>query len=169
MKNRFLFLLLSGLALTARADNLPEYQLKAAFLYNFLSFTEWPASVGGRLQLCVYGQDNFGRYLDELEGARIGERVLGVRRGLTLRGLNDCQAVFIAQSAIGDLAQVLDAIKARPILTLADSPGAARQGVAINMGADRNHVTFEANLAAAQDNGLGLSAKLLRLARKVYQ
>ena len=48
----------------AKSDDLPEYRLKAAFLYNFAAFTEWPADVGSTLNLCVYGQDPFGEDLD---------------------------------------------------------------------------------------------------------
>ena len=48
----------------AKSDDLPEYRLKAAFLYNFAVFTEWPADVGSTLNLCVYGQDPFGEDLD---------------------------------------------------------------------------------------------------------
>jgi hypothetical protein len=60
-------------------------------------------------------------------------------------------------------------VRTSPVLTVADSPGAARQGVALNMAVERNRITFEANLLAARAAHLDLSSKLLRLATEVFQ
>jgi hypothetical protein len=153
----------------ARADTAEEYRLKLAFLYNFASFTEWPATVGATLNLCVYGQDSFGGDLEKLQGRSVAGRSLTVRRTTSLEALANCQVVFIAQPAIGNLPRVLDSLRGKPVLTVADSPGACGQGVMLNMGTAQNRVQFEANLAGARDNGLVLSSKLLRLAKEVYQ
>jgi hypothetical protein len=174
MKLRVMACLLSLLSLlcgvqTAQADNLSEYRLKAAFLYNFITFTEWPAGVGNTLNLCVYGPDPFGEDLDKLQGKSVASRSLAVRRTNSVNGLGNCQIVFITRPMIDNLSGVIDDLNGRAVLTVADSPGAARQGVAINMGTENNKVNFEANLGAARGNGLNLSSKLLRLAREVYQ
>ena len=65
--------------------------------------------------------------------------------------------------------QVLKRRSGSPVLTIADSPGAARRGVALNLSVAADRVTFEANLQAARDAGLNLSSKLLRLATQVIQ
>jgi hypothetical protein len=153
----------------AWAEASVEYRLKAAFLYNFISFTEWPAGLGGTLNLCVYGADSFDEELDKLQGKNVAGRNVAVRRTNSLDPLTNCQIVFITQSTIGNLPRVLDSLKGKPVLTVADTPGAARDGVALNMVAEQNKVIFEANLGAARSHGLGLSSKLLRLAREVYQ
>ena len=174
MKLRVMASLLSLLSLlcfgqTALADNLSEYRLKAAFLYNFITFTEWPAGTSNTLNICVYGPDPFGEDLDKLQGKNVAGRSLAVRRTSSVNGLGNCQIVFITRPMIDKLSGALDDLKGRPVLTVADSPGAARQGVAINMGTEQNKVTFEANLGVARSNGLNLSSKLLRLAKEVYR
>lgn len=151
----------------AVANDFSEYQLKAAFLYNFVTFTEWPAETGNTLNLCVYGPDPFGADLDKLQGKNVGGRSLTVKRASSVDRLENCQIVFIARPVIGNLSRVLDLLNGRLVLTVADSPGAMRQGVALNMATELGRVTFEANLAAARGNGLNLSSKMLRLATEV--
>jgi YfiR/HmsC-like len=160
---------LLAFAPAARADDLPEYRLKAAFLYNFALFTEWPAEVGGTLNLCIHGNDPFGKELDGLQGKAVGERSLAVQRKAIGESVGSCQVVFIAASSIGSLPRVLEGLRGRPVLVVTDSPGAARQGAALNMAVAQNRITFEANLQAARGAGLNLSSKLLRLATEVHQ
>ena len=144
-----------------------ERELKVAFIYNFMRFTEWPDEVGPTLTLCVRGADPFGTTLDSLEGRVVGTRKLIVRRGGD--SLNGCQAVFVTAAATNTLGQVLTELRGRPVLTMADSPGAARQGVNLNMAVAQNKVTFEANLQTARASQLKLSSQLLRLATEVIQ
>jgi hypothetical protein len=165
-------LLAAGLlscALPAFPEQSSEYQLKAAFLYNFALFTEWPADTDRALNLCVYGGESFDDEIDQLDGKPVGERALTVHRTPVGGSVADCQIVFITSSAIGSLPRVLDGLRGHATLTVADSPGAAQSGVAINMSVARNKVAFEANLAAARRAGLNLSSKLLRLATQVIQ
>jgi hypothetical protein len=153
----------------ARADDLPEYRLKAAFVYNFMLFTEWPAATGNTLNLCIHGKDPFGTEIDGLQGKVAATRSIAVHRKAAGESLKNCQAVFIAPSMIGSLPNILDSLKGQPMLTLSDSPGAMHKGVALNMGVAQGKVTFEANLQAARGAGLSLSSKLLRLATEVLQ
>lgn len=156
-------------ALPALADEQPEYRLKAAFLYNFALFTDWPPDVGSTLQLCVHGADPFGKELDALHGKPVGSRSIAVQRKRSGDSLHGCQIVFIAASAIGSLPRVLETLRGLPVLTVADSPGAARQGAALNLAVDQNKISFETNLQATRSAGLKLSSKLLRLATEVIQ
>lgn len=153
----------------AWADSTDEYRLKVAFLYNFVSFTEWPAMPGATLTLCVYGLDPFGEDLDKLQGRTVSGRTLAVRRSNSVDGLANCQVVFVSHAALANLPRVLDSLRGKPVLTVADSPGAARQGVILNMVTAQNRIQFAANLVAARDNGLVISSKLLRLATEVLQ
>jgi hypothetical protein len=77
--------------------------------------------------------------------------------------------VFIVPGAIAGLPHVLDALRGKPVLTVADSPGAARQGVVLNMRLTQDKISFEANQRAARSAGLGLSSQMLRLATDVIQ
>ncbi len=152
---------------TAQGNELPEYRLKAAFLYNFAVFTEWPSDVGNTLNLCIVGRDPFGKEIDELQGKAVGERSIAVLRKAATEPLRGCQVLYVSESSIGGLPRMLEELRDRPVLTVADCPSSAGQGVALNMSVVQNKVTFEANLAAARAQRLTLSSKLLRLATKV--
>lgn len=156
-------------ATAAVAEDIPEYRLKAAILYNFALFTEWPEEVGGTLGLCVVGRDPFGAEIGGLEGREVGRRRVTVHRRSIGEPLDGCQIVFLSRSAISELPRLLDVVRASPVLTVADTTGAGSQGVVLNMSVARDRVTFEANLRAARMAGLTLSSKLLRLATEVIQ
>lgn len=151
------------------SQDLPEYRLKAAFLYNFVAFTEWPADVGSTLNLCIYGPDPFADEIDPLKGKLAGSRRIEVLRKNSLEALKGCQIVFISASAAGQTPRVLDTVQGLPVLVIADIPNALKQGVMLNMNLAQGRVTFEANLAAARNARLTLSSKLLRLATEVVQ
>ena len=160
---------LLALALGAKADEFPEYRLKAAFIYNFMLFTDWPSSTGDTLNLCIHGNDPFGKSMEDLQGKLIAGRTLSVQRKEMSASLKNCQAVFISAAAIKVLPQVLAGLRGLPVLTLADSPQAMQQGVMLNMTLLSGRITFEANLQAARSAGLNLSSKLLQLATEVKQ
>jgi hypothetical protein len=168
---RLLGLGLMGLCFTTSASSqaLSEYQLKAAFLYNFAAFTEWPPQVGTVLNLCVYGRDPFGEEIDALNGKAAGTRTLAVHRKAGAATPQGCQIVFVGSADIDRLPRLLDGLNGLPVLVVADSPGAARLGAALNMKLMQGRVTFEANLVAARGAGLKLSARMLSLATEVIQ
>lgn len=155
-------------AAAARGADLPEYRLKAAFLYNFAVYTEWPAEVGNKLNLCVLGPDPFGGELQELNGKVIGARSIAVQPSTTRQTITSCKLLYVSPSAIGELPQVLEALNGSSVLVVTDSAGAARAGAAINMAVLNSRVLFEVNQKAVRDARLTLSSKLLRLAREIY-
>lgn len=150
------------------AESVPEYELKSAFLYNFALFTEWPQRPGNVLSLCLFGYDRFGRAVELIEGKPVRQAVIRIRHPGSLAELRDCHMLFIADSELPQLREILGAIKGAPVLTVTDSKGAARDGAMINLMLVGQRVTFEVNTAAAQAAGLNLSSKLLRLAHKLY-
>ncbi len=153
----------------AYALDLEEYRVKASLLGNFAMFTDWPDAVGDTLNLCVYGPDPFGEDLNGLRGKKIARRNLAVKRVSSVDALGDCQIVFVSRAVISNLPRVLDVVNGRPALTVADSPGAASRGVALNMATEGSRITFEANLRAARGNGLNLNSNMLRLATEVIK
>lgn len=165
-------LLAMGLLLVschALAQATPEYRAKAGFLYNFISFTEWPSRVGSPLTLCVHGEDPFGDELGALQGKSVSGRSLATRRTGSLEQLKGCQVVFIASSAMDDLPRILNQLRGEPVLIVADTPGALDAGVGINMELKKSKISFEVNLDATRGAQLNLSSKLLRLASRVQQ
>lgn len=159
-------LLLMAAPLRAQA---PEYDLKAAFLFNFAKFVEWPATAfsGERspLAICVYGEDPFGRALDMVvQGERVGERSLLVQRPDSVDDLGECHVLFISRSEKGRLRDVMTEVEGKPVLTVADTDGFLRAGGVINFILEDNKVRFLIDQEAAGHSGLQISSKLMRLA-----
>lgn len=160
-----LVLLLPGLA-SAQA---PEYDLKAAFLFNFAKFVEWPESAfaGERapLTLCVHGEDPFGSTLDEVvQGERVGERSLLVQRPDSLDDLGGCHVLFVSRSEKERLGELMAQVQGKPVLTVADMDGFLRAGGVINFILESGKVRFLIDQEAAKRSGLAISSKLMRLA-----
>ncbi len=160
---------LMGLTPTAQSQEASEYQLKAAFLYNFALFTDWPKDGPKAITLCLFGEDPFGEALNQLGGKMIGQRMLAIQRKQGNDPLQACQIVFIAPAAIKRLPRVLETLRDAPVLTVADSPDAAQSGVMLNMAVVQGKIRFTANLRAAQAARLRINSQLLRLATEVIQ
>jgi hypothetical protein len=155
-----------------RAQDLPEYRLKAAFIFNFLTYTEWPAAANAAsasLNLCILGADPFGSDIDVIQGRNAGGRAIEVQRKSSSESLKACHAVFISNAAQERWVRTFLGLRGKPVLVITDNPGALAFGATLNMNVVRDKVTFEANLASAREAGLQLSSKLLRLATEVQQ
>ena len=153
----------------AMADELIEYQVKAAFIYNFIAFTHWPDSTGQTINLCIYGEDYFGKEIDKLQNRSINNLHIKITRITDPDKLKACQVIFFSKSVSRQLSNILNDLQNEPILTLADSPNATAQGIAINMSLINEKIVFEINLIKARASGLDISSKLLQLATKVHQ
>ena len=167
-----IFILGYGLPMSypiALAQSTLEYQVKAAFIYNFLSFTQWLESDAKTINLCLYGEDHFGQEIDKLQNRSVGTRPIKVLRGKDPEQLKKCQAIFFSRSVSENLAGILHDLSEKPILTLADHSNAISNGVIINMTLVNEKIVFEINLGAARKSGLDISSKLLQLAVKVHQ
>lgn len=158
----------TGLAAAPPAGAVTEYELKAAFLYNFASFTEWPPKAAPGMAVCVAGQDPFGSVLDGLKGKIVQGAAIEVRRVSTPAEARACRILFIGMLDDSELAALLAALRGSPVLTVADSRDAARRGVMIGLVTDAGRVGFEVNTGVASGAGLVLSSKLLRLARQIH-
>ncbi len=170
----FLFVAcLSFIALNSQseaiANNKIEYQVKAAFIYNFIAFTHWPDSADKNMVLCIYGENDFLEEINKLQGKLVDNRQIKVEHIFNHQELKACQIIFFPESVNNNLSSILEEIQNEPILTLADSENAASQGVMINMDLVNNKIVFDINLEAARKSKLNISSKLLQLAAKVYQ
>jgi hypothetical protein len=152
-----------------------EYAVKAAFLYHFAKFIEWPESVGGPrpkvVTLCVVGADPFGDALDELaaRGADGLAEGIGVRvrhvTGLTPQA--GCHIAFISNSERSRLAAHLADAAAAHVVTVSELSGFAGAGGMIQFVLEDGKVRFWINRAAAERQGIHVSSRLLALARIV--
>ena len=148
-----------------------EYEVKAAYIYNFTKYVEWPpgAFQGGSktIHVCVIGDDPFGPSLTALNGKGVGERSVRIRRNKSLHDLQGCEILFISGSEEENLAHIVKAINGALVLTIGDSKGFAGKGVMINFYMENNKVRFEINPKKAMRAGFRISSKLLRIARIV--
>jgi hypothetical protein len=157
----------------ARAEATPtEYQVKAAYLFNFGQFVEWPAqawtSPTAPFVICVLGDDPFGKTLDDVvSGESLDGRPLVVRRLTDAGEVTDCHILFIARGESGRIEQTLRALQGRSVLTVTDIEGADQHGAIIVLRNDNHHVRMRINLAAAKASHLVISSKLLRPAEVV--
>ncbi len=149
-----------------------EYEVKAAFLYNFARFVEWPAEAGhdpaAPFVIAVLGHDPFGPILDEtVAGKTVGGRPIEVRRVSRPDEAREAQIVFVSPSERPNVAAILKALERPGVLTVGDTDGFAVQGGAINFTVHARRVRFEINPAAAEQARLKMSSQLLKLATLV--
>ena len=141
-----------------------EYRVKAAYLYNFLLFVEWPAeSTSDPLTICVAGGRNpFGGVLEEtIRGERVGGRPVTSR---VIRQPDDgCHVVFVPEGAAAGA--YIRAASTRPTLTVGESPGFIGMGGIVNFIREGTNVRFEIDPMTAERAGLRISSRLLQLAR----
>lgn len=149
-----------------------EYEIKAAFLYNFANFVEWPGKVAadsnGTLVIGVYGDDPFGDALDQtVAGKTINGRRIEIKRFRSVRDLKPCHILYISASEDGHTGRILDAIADWHVLTVGETDGFARGGGIIGFVVEDKKVKFEISTDNAKRAGIRVSSKLLKLAKVV--
>ncbi len=156
----------------AEAQDSKEYQLKAAFLFNFAQFVKWPveafASADAPFKIGILGDDPFGSALeDTIQGETIDSHKLRIVRGRNFGDLKDCQLIFISKSEEGRLPNILAELDSKPILTVSDISSFAQNGGTIDFYLKAGKVRFEINPDAAQKRKLKISSQLLTLGKIV--
>jgi hypothetical protein len=151
-------------------DALPEYQVKAAYLFNFLKFVEWPGDAFpdslAPIVIGIVGDDPFGNALPEVV---VGKTVQG--RDLVIRGyragenMRGATILFISASEKKRLPQILASLHGSSVLTVADMDGFLDGGGMIQFLSENDRVRFAINVSAASQARLKISSKLLSLAR----
>jgi hypothetical protein len=146
-----------------------EYQLKAAFLFNFAKFVDWPtgtfATPASPFTICILGQDPFGHDLDDsLRGKTISSRPIVVHRCDSDAETRGCQILFVSRSQGRRMPEILQGLRGFKVLVVGESDGFAAGGGAIEFVLEQEHVRFRINPDAAARAGLTISSKLLALA-----
>jgi uncharacterized protein DUF4154 len=154
------------------APRSPEYLIKAAYLYNFAMFVDWPSrafpSPDSPIVVGIVGRDPFGWALDQtVENKRISKRRITIERLQPHEDLTRCQILFIDQSEGARVAELAQRLHDRPILIVDDAVDGGRRGGTIDFIVDDNRVGFAINRDAARRAGLTISSKMLGLARAV--
>jgi hypothetical protein len=155
----------------AGAQGAVEPALKAAFLYNFVKFTEWPAEAvpsDGSIRLCVLGDEAVGTALEQtVKNRQVGGRSLTVVRVNVDDALSPCSILYITGLDHRRSAQLVERIKTASVFTVSDLDGFAALGGVGQLFAENGKMRFALNPTSAQRAGLRLSSKLLALAKIV--
>jgi hypothetical protein len=147
-----------------------EEDIKAAFLYNFAKYVEWPdgAFPAGVFQICVDADSAFEKRVDEIiAGETISGRPVMRQAQLTMDGARSCHILFLAHGATRHGDQLLAAVRGTPVLTVGDTADFLIRGGVLTFVKEGGRVRFDVNLVEAQRAGLAVSSRLLRVARRV--
>lgn len=180
-----LFLLTVPTVLLARDGpaSVREYQIKAAFLYNFINFVDWPKEKAtgsdNPITIGIIGKDPFGRAFEPLENKQVkGQKVL-IKRFQNLEelkqsseqieSLRKCYLLFICYSERKKLSEIINLVKDHSVLIVGDMKDFLESGGIINFLMEDKKVRFEINNTAAKQAELKIRSKLLRLAKRVIE
>jgi len=159
---------------SAKAQTINEYQVKAAYLFSFAKFVEWPAgtfaSQADPIRLCILNDRPLETQLTQIAGNKqiAGHPVLviPVQDGKQSRG---CQELFINSAQSPEAPQIIDSLRGASVLTVGETDDFVGQGGIVNFVVQSDHVQFQVNQKAATQAGLHMSSQLLSVAKRVFK
>lgn len=149
-----------------------DYEVKAVFLYNFAQFIDWPANIftnqSSPMVIGILGEDPFGSTLDDaVKDETVHGRKIVIKRFSAADDLRTCQILFISQSEKDRVVDVLQELKASPVVTVSEVEQFCEHGGMINFVRQDQNVRLEVNRASAEAVRVKISSQLLGLARLV--
>ncbi len=180
----------TGSSVPTEGTGSSEYEVKAAFLYNFIRFVEWPdetLSVNEPIVVGIVGEDRFVDAFEPAKDKLVKARKVSLRRFEDLRGnggleqenrlaidvqiesLKKCDVVFIGSSEKRYMRDILKALGGIAVLTVGETEGFLESGGMINFVVEDGKICFEINAAAAEQAGLEMRARFMRLAKRIVR
>jgi hypothetical protein len=160
--------LLLACPMSSAADTLTEVQVKAAYVFNFVKFVEWPAGAFATPQaplvLCVASGDGLRGAFAAIDGKQAQGRQLQVRRGVKADEYKSCHVLFVPESEERAAPEHLRRVGTLPVLTVGEHDGFAASGGVVGFVVRDDRVQFEINPDAASRADLKVSSRLLQLA-----
>jgi hypothetical protein len=149
-----------------------ERRVKAAFLYKFASYVEWPKQAfgadGDPVTIGVVGDETLVEELKTLAAGRTaGGRPIAVRSMRDRDPISDFRVIFVSDNEARRLEAIAAAAPRSATLVVSESEDAIGRGAMINFVLRRDRVRFEVDLGAVSRGGLGLSSRLLAVAERV--
>lgn len=169
VRRAFTLLTLAAVPAYTQAPAVDEYQVKAAFLFNFAKFVEWPPqafkSPDDPVGICVFGPNPFGSTLgDMVRGKTLGKRGVVAYRVSDPQRAKTCHILFLNESDDKRSRSMLEQLTGASILTVGESEGFLANGGVVNFKLEEARVRIEISTAAAERAQLRISSKLLSLA-----
>jgi hypothetical protein len=156
------------------AQTASEYQVKAAYLYNFAKFVEWPArdfaNPTAPIALCVLDDPSFVSELNRIvKGKAVANHPVSVVPVHTPEQARNCHLLFINSFHDGQARHIVEVLRDTNVLTVGETKGFVEDGGIINFVLQDDRVQFQVNHKAAKEAGLSISSRLLALARVVIE
>lgn len=159
---------LAIIALLAHPASAQEYQLKAAFLYNFAKQTEWPVeaftAADAPLQICAFGGDAIAGAMQGLEGKAAGTRKIMTKALAKAEDAKSCHMIFLDENYSAEFGKLQAALGTAPVLTVGEQANFTQAGGIMSLVKSNNKIQVKLNIKAAQQARLKLSPQLLKLA-----
>ena len=149
------------------AEAMSEMSLKAALLYKFAQFTDWPPPSPPQYRLCVLGKDLFEGALNAWQQRKLQGNPVVVGYPSSLNEAKNCQVLFLNPANPNQLSQWVAGLKGLPILTISDQADAWNEGVMIALFTDSNRITFKIDTQVARQVGISFRATMLQVAQEV--
>jgi preprotein translocase subunit Sec61beta len=166
-------LVLFAAACPLRAE-VRDYEVEAAFLFNFTIFANWPdgtfADPAQPIVIGVLGDDPFGSFLDKtVDNERVGNRALVVRRYRHVEDVRACQVLFISRSEAAHLDKTIAALRGQSVLTVSDIDHFTDEGGMVRFFEEGNHIKIGIDVDAVKASGVTISSKLLQIAQITHR
>jgi len=148
-----------------------EYEFKAAYVYNFIKFVDWPAqrlpASSSTINVCVVGKEAYRAALETINGKSVKGKTITVTSYNGPQDVSRCHILFVGDSETTHLSSLLEGVRPAGVLTVGDSSSFAKEGGVIRFRNENNKIRFDINPRAAEESGLTISSQLLKLARIV--
>jgi hypothetical protein len=152
-------------ALAQSANTIAEYRVKAAYIYNFAKYVDWPGIESKELNVCTSARDDLGGALLALDRRSAQGREIQVRQNVAMDQLKGCQIIFVGERESKLLTSIVRQMWGTPVLIVSDNPQAVEAGAHITLASAEDRVEFDVNLATLQRSNLKASSQMLKLAR----
>jgi hypothetical protein len=166
VKALLFLLLLVALPRFVWAEPKSEYEMKAAYLYNFALFAEWPEETFDAFSFCIFGdKEPFGASLSTIEKKSIRGKRIEISQTVSLTPLKKCHVLFVAERESHQMDRIVKEITGQPVLTVTESPRIV--GSMIRLSLDNHRLVFDIDPEQVDKSGIKFSYKLLNLARNL--
>ena len=170
----FITAVLMALPLASRAQKVSDQEVKAAYLYSFAKFVDWPAGAfsngGAAIRICLFSGDPLEPNLKEIvRGKSVANHPVMVVDVQSPEESRTCHVLFVGAAQDGHRRQILEVLRGAWVLTVGDAPEFTSDGGIIQFVLYKDRIQFEVNHKAALDAQLNVSSRLLRVARTVIE
>jgi hypothetical protein len=161
-----ILLLISVFTLSGYSPNQieSEYPVKAASLYKFLDYIEWPENSNETFfNITVLGNSPITSSLTEIAGSKLAKnKRISIKQNGNINNIGSPQVLFISRNSGYSIEEVISKMAGRPVLIVSEQPGSAEKGAHVNFFAAENKLRFEVNVKTANRSGLRISSLLLQ-------